>query len=173
MNYSGLDGSYITTLEKQQAREANIDGVLPSGLLSLGLLNLSNPAAYFAALDNYRYTVGQKENIFRRKQQFVKMFGKGREEELRDLLQGEFAVVDLAYNEATRERDGIIVAGLKSGSLCKVVLEKMMKEYARFDNQSLENYLKEYNLDREKLSVTIFFRLMIWLPFIGDIFLKG
>ena len=26
----------------------------------------------------------------------------------------------------------------------------MMKEYARFDNQSLENYLKEYNLDREK-----------------------
>ena len=150
MNYSGLDGSYIATLEKQQAREANIDGVLPSGLLSLGLLNLSNPAAYFAALDNYRYTVGQKENIFRRKQQFVKMFGKGREEELRDLLQGEFAVVDLAYNEATRERDGLIVASLKSGSLCKVVLEKMMKEYARFDNQSLENYLKEYNLDREK-----------------------
>ena len=26
----------------------------------------------------------------------------------------------------------------------------MMKEYARFDNQSSENYLKEYNLDREK-----------------------
>lgn len=101
------------------------------------------------------------------------MFGKGREEELRDLLQGEFAVVDLAYNEATRERDGLIVASLKSGSLCKVVLEKMMKEYARFDNQSSENYLKEYNLDREKLSVTIFSRLMIWLPFIGDIFLKG
>jgi len=24
MNYSGLDGSYIATLEKQQAREANI-----------------------------------------------------------------------------------------------------------------------------------------------------
>lgn len=45
------------------------------------------------------------------------MFGKGREEELRDLLQGEFAVVDLAYNEATRERDGLIVASLKSGSL--------------------------------------------------------
>lgn len=150
MNYSGQDGSYIATLEKQQARETNIDRVLPSSLIALGLLNLSNPAAYFAALDNYRYMAGQKENVFRRKQQFVKMFGKGREKELRDLLQGEFAVVDLAYNEATCERDGLIVAGLKSGGLCRVVLEKMMKEYARFDNRSLENYWKEYNLDREK-----------------------
>ena len=52
------------------------------------------------------------------------------------MLQGEFAVVDLAYNEATRERDGLIVASLKSGSLCKEV-------YKRQDLNEAEGLLKE------------------------------
>lgn len=150
LQYSGLDRSYIRTFEKQQPLESGIENVLPARLISVGLLNLSQPSAYFAALDAYRYSVGRKDAVFNRKQQFAKMFGKDTEEEIRKLLQGEFAVIDLAYNEATHGKDALVVACLKSGSLCRMLIEKMMKTYARFDGKEVEAYRKEYHIDREK-----------------------
>lgn len=151
MNYEGQEKSYIHTLEKQQPREANIDGVLPARLISFGLLNLSNPSVYFTALDAYRYSVGRKDAVYDRKQQYIKMFGKGCEEELKKLLQGEFAIVELGFNAATQGKDGLVVAALKSGSLGKLALEKMLKNYAHFDGKSLEDYSREYRMDREKM----------------------
>ncbi len=150
LDYSSLPASYMLTLEKQQARESSLDGVLPAALLSVGFLNLSQPETYLSALESYRYTIGEKETIFRRKQQFVKMFGNGFEEELQDLLHGEFAMGQLAYQETTGEREALMVVGLKSGSLCKVLLERMMKNYARFAKCTPESFLNAYGLDREK-----------------------
>lgn len=150
MQYGGLKTSYIRTLDQQQAREANIDAIIPARLMSLGMLNLSNPSAYLTALEAYRYDAGRKESVMERKRQYQKMFGKGREEEMKDLLQGEFAVVNLAYNEATQETDGLILISLKSGSLGKTLLEGMLKDYARFDGKTITDYASEYHIDREK-----------------------
>lgn len=150
MHYSGVEKSYIRTFEKQQPRESKIDGVVPARLISLGMLNLSQPEAYFTALEAYRQVTGRREAVYQRKQQFVKMFGKGREEELQQLLQGEFAVVELSYNEATQEKDGLVIAALKSGSLGKIWLEKMMADYARFDGGKPEDYSCHYSIDRDK-----------------------
>lgn len=150
MQYGGTEGSYVSTLEKQNARESHIEGVVPSGALALGLFNLSDPTAYFSALEAYRYTTGQKESIYNRKQQFQKMFGKGVEEEIRNLLQGEFALVDLAYHPSGQEKDGLIIASLKSGSLCSLLVEKMFRNYAWFDKNEAGNYVRTYSMDKEK-----------------------
>lgn len=150
LQYGGQEKSYIRTLEKQQPRESVIDGVVPSRLISFGMLNLSNPTAYFSALEAYRFNAGRKDGVFDRKKQFAKMFGKESEGELQKLLQGEFAVVDLAYNESTQEKDGLVIAALKSGSLGKILLEKMMKDYARFDGKTIEDYSRKYSIDAEK-----------------------
>lgn len=150
MNYGGLEKSYIQTLEKQQPRESNMDGVVPSRLISVGMLNLSDPPAYFSSLEAYRYHAGLKDAVSLRKRQYSKMFGKEREEEFQKLLQGEFAVVDLSFNQATQEKDGLVIVALKSGSLGKILLEKMLTDYARFDNESLSDYSRTYRIDREK-----------------------
>lgn len=150
MQYAGMENSYFRTLEGQQPRVPNIDAVIPAHLLSFGMLNLSDTKAYFSALEAYRYTTGQKDKIFRRKQQLAKMFGNGREEELRDLLQGEFAMVNMAFNEARGEKDGLVIAHLKSGSLCKAWLEKVLKSYARYDGKEATDYRCTYSIDRDK-----------------------
>ena len=150
LHYAGLEKSYVRTLEKQQPRESIIDEMVPSHLISLGMLNLSQPTVYFAALDVYRHATGRKEAVYHRKQQFNKMFGKEREEELRQLLQGEFAIVDLAYNEATQQKDGLIIVALKSGGLGKTIVENMLGNYARFDGKTLGDYERRYSIDREK-----------------------
>ncbi len=150
MHYGGMDKSYLCTIAKQQPRETNIDGILPSRLIACGMVNLSQPSAYFTALEAYRYNTGKKEAVFNRKQQFKRMFGKTYEEELKELLQGEFAVVDLAFNEASGEREGVVVANLKSGSLCKAWLNQVLKNYAYFAGQEVGNFRKEYSIDREK-----------------------
>jgi len=150
MQYEGAGDSYMTTFEKQHPRESHIGNVVPGCSHAVGLLNLSDLPAYFSALDAYRYATGRKENIFRRKQQLDRMFGKGTEEKMRDLLQGEFALVELAYNEANGEKDGLVIAGLKSGSLCQLLIEKMMKAYAWFDKQGGNDYEKTYRIDSEK-----------------------
>ncbi|MBD9178524.1 MAG: WD40 repeat domain-containing protein, partial [Odoribacter splanchnicus] len=69
MSYAGLSQSYMQTLEKQQPKDVRIDGVIPAGAVSFGMLNLSNIPAYFSALEAYRYNVGLKEKVFGRKQQ--------------------------------------------------------------------------------------------------------
>lgn len=150
MHYAGLPDSYLQTLEKQQPREIRIDGVVPVKAISFGMLNLSNVESYFQALDAYRYNIGLKDKMVERKQQLARMFGQGVEEELRKLLLGEFAVVNMAYNGAKSESDGVIIAQLKSGSLCQALLEKMMNAYARFEGKSMDDYRRAYHIDREK-----------------------
>lgn len=150
VHYAGLANSYMQSLAQQQPREVRIDGIIPAGAVSFGMLNLSNNGAYFSGLDAYRYNVGLKDKIFERKQQLTRMFGQGIEEELRNLLLGEFAVVTMACNASGAEKDGVVIAQLKSGSLCQALLEKMMKAYARFDNKAVEDYQRIFQLDREK-----------------------
>ncbi|MEG2339313.1 MAG: WD40 repeat domain-containing protein [Odoribacter sp.] len=150
MCYDGLELSYMRTLQQQQARESTIEGVIPSHIMSLGMLNLNDLSAYFAGLENYRYSVGLKEDVAARKRQFLKMFGEEREEEMRSLLQGEFAVVDFPFQEADRERDGLVVVSLKSGGLCQMLIDKMMKSYAHLNGQDVKDYQRRYSIDREK-----------------------
>lgn len=151
MSYAGLSHSYMQTLEKQQPKEVRIDGVIPAGAKSFGMLNLSNIPAYFSALEAYRYNVGLKEKIFGRKQQLSRMFGQGIEEELQKLLLGEFALVTMAYRGAEAEKEGVVIAQLKSGSLCQSLLDRMMQNYARFDNgKVVGDYVRTYQIDREK-----------------------
>jgi len=150
LHYGEQEKSYIRTLEGQQPRGINMDGVVPARLITLGVLNLSTPAAYFPALESYRYAVGLKNRVVGRKQQYGKMFGQESEKELQDLLQGEFAVAGLSYNSTTQEKEGLIIAALKSGSLGRILLEKMMQTYARFDGEKVEHYVRTYPIDPEK-----------------------
>ncbi len=150
LSYAGQEQSFIRALEKQHPVSVGIDGIVPAHLLSLGLLNLSDPAVYFTDLEAYRYRAGMKNRIYNRKQQYLKMFGKEQEEEWRKLLQGEFAVVNLAFNETSGEKDGLVIVALKSGSLGKNLLEKMLENYARFDGGNRGDYAREYSIDREK-----------------------
>lgn len=150
LHYEGLEKSYIRTLREQHPRTADIDGIVPARLNALGLLNLSQLSLYFSALESYRYSMGLKNRVFERKQQYVKMFGGKCEEELQNLLQGEFAVVQSGYNSISREKDGLVIVSLKSGSLGRTLLEKMMRAYAGFDGRPLEDYLLQYRVDKEK-----------------------
>ncbi|MDE6451878.1 MAG: WD40 repeat domain-containing protein, partial [Odoribacter sp.] len=146
LHYEGMEKSYIRTLQGQHPRTADIDGVIPARLNALGLLNLSHPSLYFSALESYRYSMGLKSRVFGRKQQYVKMFGKECEQELQNLLQGEFALVQSGYNGSTQEIDGLVIASLKSGSLGRILLEKMMRTYAVFDGRMPEDFLMRYNM---------------------------
>ena len=150
LHYEGQKKSYICALQGQQPRTSGIDGVVPARLNALGLLNLSQPSAYFSALESYRYSAGLKNQVTGRKRQYVKMFGQECEEEMQNLLQGEFAVVESGYNATTQEKDGLVIAALKSGSLGRTLLEKMMRAYARFDGNTLEDYQRQCKIDREK-----------------------
>ncbi len=148
--YGGMKQSFMRVLEKQEPKESNVDAIIPSRLMALGMLNIADLSSYFAALEAYRYDTEKKEIVYRRKQQYDKMFGKGVEEEWRNLLQGEFALADLAFDGATQEKDGLLIVALKSGSLGRMLLERMLTAYARFDGRTLEEYKREYRIDREK-----------------------
>lgn len=151
LHYGEQKESYIRTLKEQQPRGIHIDGVVPTRLNALGILNLSHPSAYFSALESYRYSMGLKNRVYERKQQYIKMFGRKCEGEMQNLLQGEFAAVELGYNGASQEKDGLVIASLKSGSLGRILLEKMMQAYANFDGGTMDNYLRQYRIDREKI----------------------
>lgn len=148
--YGGMKQSFMRVLEKQQPKESNIDAVIPSRSVALGMLNVTDLSSYFTALEAYRYDTEKKDIVYRRKQQYVKMFGKGVEEEWRNLLQGEFALADLSFDGVAGEKDGLLVVALKSGSLGRMLLERMLMAYARFDGRSPEEYKREYRVDREK-----------------------
>lgn len=150
MEYGGLDKSYLKVFEKQVPRDVSIDKIIPHEAISISLLNTSRTFDYFAALDNYRYSTGKKDKVFARKQQYVRMFGKGQEEELRNLLQGEFAIVTLPNDKGDGKREGLVIASLKSGGLAKGILEGMLTNYARFNNTELRAYKKVCAVDREK-----------------------
>lgn len=147
---AGLNCSYLQVLERQQPRKGDIDDVVPNQIAALGMLNFSDLLAYFSDLEEYRYAVGKKNSVFERKQQYVKMFGKRYEQELQELLQGEFAIVDLGYERTTQEMEGLVIATLKSGSLGKQLLEEMMQNYARFDKKEEIDYQREYRMDQQK-----------------------
>ena len=113
--YGGMKQSFMRVLEKQEPKESNVDAIIPSRLMALGMLNIADLSSYFAALEAYRYDTEKKEIVYRRKQQYDKMFGKGVEEEWRNLLQGEFALADLAFDGATQEKDGLLIVALNQG----------------------------------------------------------
>lgn len=150
LSYAGNEQSFVRTLERQRPVPVGIDGIVPARLMSLGLLNLSDLGVYFADLDAYLHRAGGKDRIYSRKQQYLKMFGKGHEEELRELLQGEFAVVNLAFDEASGGTDGLVIASLKSGGIGKVLIEKMLDNYASLDGDKRKAVAIEYDIDRDR-----------------------
>lgn len=151
MHYSGWKDSYMQTLASQQPQVGAIDGGIPSSAVSFGMLNLSHWDGYLAALEQHRYDIGTKDSVLKRKQQLEKLFGGGVEQELNGLLQGEFAVVNMGFDEVREERDGVVMAYLKSGSLCTALLERMLTHYSKADQAKLEDYLKVYGIDREQV----------------------
>ena len=150
MHYAEESKSYIRTFAGQAPRESSIDKVLPARAVSLGVLNLSHPDTYFGALEAYRRNAGKINKINARKLQYGTMLGKGAEEELRKLLQGEFAMAYLGYNEATEESDGLVVASLKSGGLGKEWLAGILAKYARFDDMETDDYARRFKMDKER-----------------------
>ena len=148
MHYDGLDKSYFRTLAEQEPGEISVDKALPGNVVSVGLLHLNRLSDYFSALEDYRYSIGRKDKVNARKRQYAKMFGKNFEPELRELLLGEFALAGLPANNDRRE--GLVVAALKSGSLGKGWLDKLLADYATHSGKSLTDYTQHYALDNEK-----------------------
>lgn len=150
MHYAGMEQSFVKTLEAQQPREVVIDGIIPSHAIAFQMLSLSDLKAYFSALEQYRYNAGLKDKVNKRKQELARLFGSETETDMRELLQGEFALVDMEYDEAKGERNGVMVAQLKSGGLCVALIEKMLANHARVANVHPDSYKKSFSIDRDK-----------------------
>ena len=150
MHYSGMNASYMKTLEAQHPKESSIENIIPVYPQSLLLLNLSDLKQYLAALDNYRYDSGKIEKIRRRKQECTRLLGKNAEAELKELLQGEFALVSMAFNESSGETEGAVIVGLKSGGLCRSWIENALGVNARVNNVHPDSYRRIYKADREQ-----------------------
>lgn len=150
MHYSGLEASYMRTLEGQQPREGILDGVIPFNSSAFTMLNLSNLNSYFSVLEQYRYSAGLKEQVTKRKIAFTQLFGSDAEKELQDLLQGEFAMVDLGFDPAGPENDGLVIAHLKSGSLCEALIARMLQNYAKAKKMPVDALREKYSIDRDK-----------------------
>lgn len=150
MHYSGLNASFMKTLEGQRPRESSIENIIPIYAQSLLLLNLSDLKEYLAALDNYRYDSGKIEKIRKRKQEHSRLLGKDAETELKELLQGEFALVSMAFNEMQEETEGAVIAGLKSGGLCRAWVENVVGVNARMNNVHPDSYRRVYKPDKDQ-----------------------
>lgn len=150
MHYTGLEASYMRTLGGQQPREGQVDAVIPLSASSCTMLNLSNLNDYFSALEQYRYNAGLKDLVAKRKRDFAQQFGTDTEKEFRDLLQGEFAMVDMGFDETKAESDGLVIVHLKSGSLCEALLSKMLQRYAKARELPPDALRRVYNIDRDK-----------------------
>lgn len=150
MHYSGMNESYMKTLEEQRPKESSIENIIPVYPQSLLLLNLSDLKQYLAALDNYRYDSGKIEKIRKRKQECARLLGKNAEAELKELLQGEFALVSMSFNEAREETEGAVIVGLKSGGLCRAWMENILGVNARINNVHPDSYRRVYKADRDQ-----------------------
>lgn len=150
MHYGGMNASYMKTLEEQRPKESSIENIIPVYPQSLLLLNLSDLKQYLAALDNYRYDSGKIEKIRKRKQECARLLGKNAEAELKELLQGEFALVSMSFNESSGETEGAVVAGLKSGGLCRSWIENAVGVNARVSNVHPDSYRRVYKADRDQ-----------------------
>lgn len=150
MHYGGMNASFMKTIEGQNPKESSIENILPAYPQSLLLLNLSDLKQYLAALDNYRYDSGKIERIRMRKQECAHLLGKNAETELKELLQGEFALVSMSFNESSEEIEGAVVAGLKSGGLCKAWIENVVGVNARINNAHPDSYRRVYKADRDQ-----------------------
>lgn len=150
MHYGGMNASYMKTLEEQRPKESSIENIIPIYPQSLLLLNLSDLKQYLAALDNYRYDSGKIEKIRKRKQECARLLGKNAEAELKELLQGEFALVSMSFNESSGETEGAVVAGLKSGGLCRSWIENAVGVNARISNVHPDSYRRVYKADRDQ-----------------------
>ena len=150
MDYAGLEASFMKTLEGQKPGEAGIDAIIPADVASFFVLNLSDFKTYLTALDNYRYNAGLIEQIRKRKQEYTKLLGKDYETELKELLQGEFVLANMAFNERESRNEGVVIAELKSGGLCKTWIEKIIGNHARLTNVHPDHYIHKYAVDREQ-----------------------
>lgn len=150
MHYGGMDASYIKTMSGQQAKTSVIEQVVPAQASSFNILNLSDVQSYLTALEQYRYNSGLKDKVWKRKQQLKTMFDMDVEATWQQLLLGEFAVVNLSFNENRREQENMAIISLKSGGLGNNLLEKMMKNYAWMQQSDINRYTKSYSIDRDK-----------------------
>ncbi len=150
MSYEGMASSYMKVLEQQRPRPAEIDRIIPGRPQSFFILNLSDVKAYLTALENYRFNAGFIEKVRKRKQEYDKLLRRGTETELKELLQGEFALVNMSFDENRGKQQGLVIASLKSGSLCRAWLEKMIGIYARSANKHPDSFRHTYQADRDK-----------------------
>lgn len=150
VDHSGLAASFMKTLEGQQPRESGIDVIIPAHPASFFILNLTDLKTYLKNLDDYRYNAGFIENVRKQKQEYARSMGADAEVELRELLSGDFALVNTSFDVSGEKGEGLVIAGLKSGGLCKVWLEKVIGNDARYRSRHPENYRNTYRVDRDK-----------------------
>ncbi len=150
MDYTGLEASYMKTFSGQEPEETNLAGMLPGNASSVMFLNISQLDLYLKNLEEYRRDAGLIGNVRKRKQEYAWAWGKGAEAELKELLQGKFALANMSFNEATGKNEGLIVAEVKSGGLCKNWIEKIVTQRAKQLQQNPGNFYLRYTVDREK-----------------------
>ncbi|MGL5682268.1 MAG: hypothetical protein ACRDDZ_04330 [Marinifilaceae bacterium] len=130
MSYNEQGKTFVRSLAGQSPREGKILQVVPSSAYSVKLLNLSDMDRYMTELDNYRHSAHLKRKSVQRSEELAKLYGKDIREAFIPQLKGEVAVATLGFQPAKGEADGLLIADIKSGSLCKTLLGDMLSCYA-------------------------------------------
>lgn len=140
MNYDEQGKSYLRTLFYQIPSEGTIIEVVPAVAHQVKLLNLSDVNRYVVELDNYLHRTHTKRKVEERKDEFKKCYQKELTEVLVPLMKGEFAIVTLGFSSVTGKSDGVIIADLKSESLCRTMFDEALGAYAASKRSSLNSF---------------------------------
>ncbi|KIO46757.1 hypothetical protein [Sanguibacteroides justesenii] len=150
MYYGGMKATFLNVFKGQQPMASRIEGVIPSGVNAVTVLNLSDTRAYLTALETFRHKAGIIEHARKRKSEFTRLFGEEVEASWRELLQGEFAKGVFSYDPENKEEEGFVMVYLKSGSLGRALLKNMLGNYAVKVNINEASLERTTALDQEK-----------------------
>lgn len=150
MYYGGMKATFLNVFKGQQPMAPRIEGVIPSGVNAVTVLNLSDTKAYLTALEKFRHTAGIIEHVRKRKAEFTRLFGDETEASWRELLQGEFAKGVYSYDPVDKKEEGFVMVYLKSGSIGQTLLKNMLRKYAEKVNIHETSLERTTALDQEK-----------------------
>lgn len=150
MHYNGLKAAFPMVFKEQVPQDSKLDAVMPADAKSISVLALNDVKSYLASLENYRYGAGKMDKIRKRKQEFARLFGDKLEEEWQALLKGEWGKATLSYDATRKQEEGIVVVHVKSGSLARELLEKMIKSYASKTGTVEASLYRTFSLDKGK-----------------------
>lgn len=150
VHYDGLKAAFPVALKGQVPLDSKLDAVMPADVKCVSILVLDDVKNYLTSLESYRYGAGQIENVRKRKQEFVRIFGDKLDEEWLALLKGEWGKGTFSYDASRRQEEGIVVVHVKAGSLARGLLEKMLKSYASKAGVSEVSLYRSFALDKDE-----------------------